>query len=550
MGNQSVSAGTPWTPWVAPDRYDAGYLGVIVADQVNSFEQFSRLESRKGGEAFTCTSTAGDCGNADSYIYNVILGPCTSKVTDYCIDALASTNSNGKNFATFNSIIYPDHRNSFSGDSNYGLPDPSEPSIWSIPNAPHPHGDLYAVVSGLSGGFSRGGRFSNPSFYARLIPVYEVNANASTSADQNGAYSYPSCWQRQQDGRNVVGCSGLNPQGVGPQHTPCVLMIGLVPNCYVEDVFPADTSFSLTLKLGTTINGWLHGRVSAPDVTIATDSAGGETINVTATPVVVPIFAAGDSYSNLPSDLQNAYSSQISLALAGGGFSRQYGPAYNPDPLLRNFTLAPPPYGDASIQVLTNWMQYAGNKSVSENPAWEIHSLSNTNTSSSNPCFTTNKGLVGLVSTNSTTYSDGPPAFQDGSLNYKVESAHFTSTGNEFLGTYDLNLQSEVARCLYNFGTSPLRASISIVDANGQNQVATTSFNEANGWINFSAKGFTFSAPTLKLRLIQDVSLAPTPEPSTVKPVAKKITITCVKGKSLRKVTSIKPKCPSGFKKR
>jgi len=51
-----------------------------------------------------------------------------------------------------------------------------------------------------------------------------------------------------------------------------------------------------------------------------------------------------------------------------------------------------------------------------------------------------------------------------------------------------------------------------------------------------------------------------TPEPTPVevaapapilKPAAaKKITITCVKGKTIKKVTAIKPTCPTGYKKK
>jgi hypothetical protein len=37
---------------------------------------------------------------------------------------------------------------------------------------------------------------------------------------------------------------------------------------------------------------------------------------------------------------------------------------------------------------------------------------------------------------------------------------------------------------------------------------------------------------------------------ATVRPAVKKTTITCVKGKTIKKVTAVKPKCPAGFKKR
>ena len=42
-------------------------------------------------------------------------------------------------------------------------------------------------------------------------------------------------------------------------------------------------------------------------------------------------------------------------------------------------------------------------------------------------------------------------------------------------------------------------------------------------------------------------------DPATVaapKPAAKKTTISCVKGKTVKKVTAVKPTCPSGFEKK
>ncbi|NDE48124.1 MAG: hypothetical protein EB019_04045, partial [Actinobacteria bacterium] len=44
----------------------------------------------------------------------------------------------------------------------------------------------------------------------------------------------------------------------------------------------------------------------------------------------------------------------------------------------------------------------------------------------------------------------------------------------------------------------------------------------------------------------------PTPTPTVIAPapVAKKITITCIKGKSTKKVSGVNPKCPKGYKKK
>ena len=46
-------------------------------------------------------------------------------------------------------------------------------------------------------------------------------------------------------------------------------------------------------------------------------------------------------------------------------------------------------------------------------------------------------------------------------------------------------------------------------------------------------------------------SPSPTPSPSaSAKPVTKAVTITCIKGKTSKKVTAAKPKCPAGYKKK
>jgi hypothetical protein len=109
---------------------------------------------------------------------------------------------------------------------------------------------------------------------------------------------------------------------------------------------------------------------------------------------------------------------------------------------------------------------------------------------------------------------------------------------------------------VYGFTKAPIKAELSIVSADGSPQVATTILGEKNGWVFLSAANFEFSAPIIKAKLTQEVVVEPTPTPTptpaaTKKPVvAKKTTITCVKGKTVKKVTAVKPTCPSGFKKK
>jgi hypothetical protein len=173
-------------------------------------------------------------------------------------------------------------------------------------------------------------------------------------------------------------------------------------------------------------------------------------------------------------------------------------------------------------------------------------------------CLDKEKALAGVVTTNSTMYLDGPPTFSDNTLDYKVASTHFEADGTTvFKGSYELIMSSSVARCIYKFSAAPISATVSVTSENGEANTATTVINEKNGWLKLGAYGFTFSSPTVRVKLTQEAEVAapsPTPSPSAIPsaaPVAaKKTSITCVKGKSSKKVTAINPACPKGYKKK
>jgi hypothetical protein len=96
-----------------------------------------------------------------------------------------------------------------------------------------------------------------------------------------------------------------------------------------------------------------------------------------------------------------------------------------------------------------------------------------------------------------------------------------------------------------------------VTTAEGAQQIATTSFTNDGGWMHLSAKGFTFSSPTIKIKLTKEEPPkveAPKQESMREKlesaVVVKKSSITCVKGKVTKKFTAVKPKCPAGYKKK
>ena len=172
-------------------------------------------------------------------------------------------------------------------------------------------------------------------------------------------------------------------------------------------------------------------------------------------------------------------------------------------------------------------------------------------------CFQDKSKLLGIVTTNALIYENGAPEFKDGTLNYKVAGLHHQADGVTLTrGTYDLAIRSETARCVYGFSDAPFQASISVIGADGQEQtIATESIREdaKREWLFLSAQNFTFSSPTIKVKLTQEKKLTQAAPTTTTTTTEKKVitkTISCVKGKVTRKVSGTNPKCPAGFKKR
>lgn len=535
--------------WLTPDRYEPGFQGILISDVVNSFQLYSRLQASTNlpapGSEHLCSSVEdSECAQASSFYYNAILPVCSSIADTDCISGLKASKSSGEYVsARFNSYIYPNHVNRFVGSPKYSIPNASEPSIWEIPEMPHLGGNLYAVVSSVQGNTSPSFPRPYDNLNAFIIPVERVSTGAPLeNAPRDGfKYSYPQCINKidSNSGRGAIGCRGMQDTGLGPNRVKCALLINDGTDCYVQRPFPDGIRLQLSLKLGAGINGWLHGRLSDPEISIKSDPNGNALVQIAASPVKVPIFYFGDKYENLPPKLQQAYAEKSNLS-AGGGYGRICC-EYNPDPLKRNSTSTPWSWGQDSMKEMSLWLDVAGNKSVAAPSTWSIHTLTGPQLSLNSACSKQNS-LNGLVTTNATTYADGPPVFSEDSFQYQVASPHFSPNGETFLGNYNLVINSEVARCIYGFSNAPVSAKIEIINDESSQFVATTTFKEANGWIYLQAAGFTFSQPTIKITLKQESQVTQTQK------ITSKKTIRCVRGKSLKLLTSKSPKCPSGYR--
>ena len=174
----------------------------------------------------------------------------------------------------------------------------------------------------------------------------------------------------------------------------------------------------------------------------------------------------------------------------------------------------------------------------------EIWSFQSSSQSSKSTCLDTG-GYIGMLSTNALVYDAYPPRIFDNELTYRVASPHLNSNNEVNLGVFELQLSTKVMRCLYNFDNAPLQVTVSVVEENGEKQVATSSWSEINEVLRVNLTGYHYSAPEIKLRISQSEVPA---SPVTEKVKSKK-TLTCVKGKVTKKVTGTNPKCPSGYKK-
>jgi hypothetical protein len=220
-------------------------------------------------------------------------------------------------------------------------------------------------------------------------------------------------------------------------------------------------------------------------------------------------------------------------------------PGYSADPLLRNDLNYVGPTGSENLLQLKAWLPFANNQAAAMSSYWSVRTLDQSELAGANKCFSDSQNITGIVSTNSTEYASGPPAYRasDGSLNYEVVSPHLTNENATFLGTYDLLIRKDVAKCIYGFTNAPIKASISVIGSDGNTEVATTSLSESNGWLHLSANNFEFSAPVISAKLMQDPPATTDVEPAA--PVAqvnqivtqtnaqkahRQIQITCVKG--------------------
>lgn len=303
----------------------------------------------------------------------------------------------------------------------------------------------------------------------------------------------------------------INADGYGPN--TCLYFEDR--KCGVAQEFEPGIRVSLKMRLPKSIGGWFRGRLKSPNIVIQPESSY-NTVSVSGEPIQVPkaVYVMSSTDFDKP---ENAYYKSLAGWGSESGMAHgSYGSRVEAFNLINRLR---PLLNDTASGVTTIW------------------SLATMPSGGGGPnCLNDTSKVLGLVTTNSMGFDGHAPDFVNGTLKYKVTGMHYMPNGTDpVLGNYDLVMRGDTARCLYGFSSAPVSASISVFGDKGEARTAVTTVKEVNGWLKMAAYGFSFSSPTISVKLTQAS--------------AKKTTIICVKGKLTKKVTAVGPKCPVGYKK-
>lgn len=484
-----------------------------------------------------------NCASADYLKYYALMPPCLSVSEVDCIESIyaIAPGSPARIKGVFKESIPEKVEHPYTADPEKGLPQGAVSGVWEIPNIKNGGGstNFVAIVSRV-GSLKKTGTtwaaqppgsdpWGSGDFRAALYPVtivrdsrYKANV-ATISRQANGSMSM-----------------GISHTSQLPFDVCAIVGDGV---CALRQTFPEEIKFGMVIRFSKVINGWMHGRIDSPEIDYELTSYGTR-VDMQGQATRVPIVGGWASPNDFSSDVKSKFPGQ---------FTNLGSSSY------------PGASGDFSMEILGIWNKVLRDTAVANPTQWIFYNLPDRDIESASSCIKSSKTLAGFVTTNSTAYTATPPIYneQTGTLDYKVASPHYLVDGKVFEGKYNLYIDSKVARCIYKFSDAPISASVSVTSSEGgQQTIATTVVNESNGWLHLSASGFTFSSPTLRVKLTQDrTATTPTPiaspsassEPQpqmSVEPVMKKSTITCVKGKMTKKVTAVSPKCPVGYKKK
>lgn len=501
IGNELSDVMVGWRTAETYSGMEASKIRIITVPENQDTRTPARYELCRTFDEDPCL----DAGSKPTWI-SILLPHCESKLENWCVEGLSisrrgSTPKSSKFIRQVQGINTPENQKLF-------YPRGGTISLWDASDSPNAGGsDTYAVMARvLMANFPEMKRGVRPGarLSVHILPYKEVGNFESSKKVPFSRMALAEI--TNQEGARRFQITGGDLDCVWTEDGKCGLPVDFEDNTFA----------SISIRLRNDLTGWLMGRMEDPQVKIAKIDNDYSKLTVSANVVQIPILNVSIPKKNLTPKLRETW-------LEDG-----YG---NPDPNAIDLINGDSP---GIFEIIDSWRDVAHDTSAGLSTAWNFTSMTG---GGGSPCLLNPTGLQGIVSTNAMGYDGIAPSFEEGSLNYQVAGFHYNPDGSEFLGTYDLLINRKVADCLYGLRNLPVKASVSVVDDGKLSKISTSTFAEIgvgnDSWLKVGVKGFTFSAPKIRVKFSQ-----------STKPLI------CIKGTITKKITGPAPKCPSGFKKK
>ena len=413
-----------------------------------------------------------DCGTGEQVnVGGQATLPICTGVVENCIQSLEVAGADGVyTTATYRGTT---DGSKFVGLPALGIPSGTGPAIFDseIQNS---ESREYTVEATLSFWYSAGRPGDSRSFDASEL---SLRVHPSKGTVKPG--TVPAIAEIQEltmDGKeNSIGVSG--DQNCIYQDTDL---------CGVALEFAPSTSFRVTMVLTNKLAGWFRGRIQDPTISVEEVDAQYSRVSIAGSPVDVPRFLATHSLSKGDPDIvgpmnENAHGGPFTLFSASS---------------------------ERAMEIVNGMRNRVNDTAAGVSTVWSMNSISGQRAAANSPegqrCLQSGSQVLGIVTTNAMTYTGTIPDFNRGFLSYKVAGLHYKPDGKTLnLGTYDLVMRSETARCLYGFSKAPVSATVAVIGEMGNETIATTVVSERDGWLKLAAYGFTFSEKEIQVKLTQ-----------------------------------------------
>jgi hypothetical protein len=280
--------------------------------------------------------------------------------------------------------------------------------------------------------------------------------------------------------------------------------------------FAPGTKVKLEVRVPKTVGGFFKGRMKGPRISVTSISDETQRISAEAEFVTVPRIEHTASTTFLTGQLDLPATS-TPLGEGGATLGQMFIDNDGTDATgnLRGSFFA----SSFAAFDLVNWLKQpamADDTVSGFNTLWSFGTVGNQADpdDQSVACLADTTKVLGVVTSNAMVFQDAPPYIgfdSEGNtiLEYQVGGMHFEPDGTTPVqGTYDMILESAVARCLYpDLASVPqgeLSADITISETISETttpKAATVSVAEAGGWLSLSAYDFTFSTNDVQVSL-------------------------------------------------